>query len=62
VGAEVDLLVETHGRLLPAIEITAKKSVAGADLSGMRSFSEAHPDVSRFVASWAPEEYRLAHG
>jgi predicted AAA+ superfamily ATPase len=58
-GAEVDLLFERHGRLRLAVEIKAKKTVAGADLSGLRSFAEAHPDVRRVVAAEAPAPYRL---
>jgi predicted AAA+ superfamily ATPase len=58
-GAEVDLLVEQHGRLRLAVEVKAKKTVAGADLSGLRSFAEAHPDVRRVVVAEAPEPYRL---
>ncbi len=58
-GAEVDLLVEKHGQLLVAIEIKAAKRVSGADLSGLRSFGEAHPRVPRVVVTQAPEEYRL---
>ena len=37
-GAEVDLLIERHGRLLGAFEIKASKRVAGANLSGLRAF------------------------
>jgi predicted AAA+ superfamily ATPase len=59
-GAEVDLLVEKHGRLRLAVEIKAKKTVAGADLSGLRSFGQAHPRVRRVVVSEVPEPYRLA--
>jgi predicted AAA+ superfamily ATPase len=58
-GAEVDLLVERHGKLLMALEIKAKKRIAGADLSGLRSFSEAHPDVPRGIIAEVPEEFEL---
>jgi predicted AAA+ superfamily ATPase len=58
-GAEVDLLVERHGRVRLAVEIKAKKKVAGADLSGLRSFAEVHPRVRRVVAAEVPEEYDL---
>lgn len=58
-GAEVDLLVEVHGRLRLAIEIKAKAQVSGADLSGLRSFAQAHPDVRRVVVAEVPEAYRL---
>jgi predicted AAA+ superfamily ATPase len=59
-GAEVDLLVERHGKLVLAAEIKARPHVATADLSGLRSFGEAHPDVPRVVVCEAPEEHVLA--
>lgn len=58
-GAEVDLLVERHGRLRVAAEIKAKRQVSGADLSGLRSFGEAHPGVRRVVVAEVPEAYAL---
>jgi predicted AAA+ superfamily ATPase len=58
-GAEVDLLIERHGRLRLAIEVKAKSRVAGADLSGLRSFGDAHPRVRRVVVAEVPEPYRL---
>jgi predicted AAA+ superfamily ATPase len=58
-GAEVDLVIERRGRLRLAVEIKAKRRVAGADLSGLRSFGEAHPRVRRVVAAEVPEPYRL---
>lgn len=33
--------------------------MAGADLSGLRSFHEAHPDLPCVVACLAPRAYRL---
>ncbi len=59
-GAEVDLLIERHGRLRLAIEIKGKRRVAGADLSGLRSFADAHPRVRRVVVAEVPEEYACA--
>lgn len=58
-GAEVDLVVERHGSLRLAIEIEAKRSIDGGDLSGLRSFGEAHPKTSRIVVCLAPEAYSL---
>ncbi len=60
-GAEVDLLFEKHGKLCLAAEIKSTPRVSGADLSGLRSFAEAHPDVRRIVISTAPEEYDLGN-
>jgi predicted AAA+ superfamily ATPase len=59
-GAEVDLVVEKHGRLLLAAEIKSSARVSGADLSGLRSFADAHPRVPLYVVSEVAEEYRLA--
>jgi len=59
VGAEVDLLIEKHGRLVLAVEIKSAKRVSGADLSGLRSFGEAHPGTPRLVVAQVPEEHRL---
>jgi len=59
VGAEVDLLVEKHGKLRLAAEIKCSRTVASADLSGLRSFSESHPHVPRVVVSLVPQPYGL---
>ena len=58
-GAEVDLLIEKHGRLRAAIEIKSRKTIVGADLSGLRSFGDAHPSVPRIVAALVPEPFRI---
>jgi predicted AAA+ superfamily ATPase len=59
VGAEVDLLIEKHGRLVLAVEIKSARRISGADLSGLRSFGEAHPGTPRLVVAQVAEEYRL---
>lgn len=59
VGAEVDLLLEKHGRLILAVEIKAGSRVGGSDLSGLRSFGEAHPKVPRAVVCRAAEEHEV---
>ena len=56
-GAEVDLVVEGHGKLRAAIEIKNKERVGGAELAGLRSFHEAHPDVPRLVVCRAAEPH-----
>jgi predicted AAA+ superfamily ATPase len=58
-GAEVDLVIERHGRLVLAVEIKSKRTVAGADVSGFRSFRDAHPKVPCVVVARVPEPYRL---
>jgi hypothetical protein len=58
-GAEVDLLVERHGKLRLAVEIKAKSRIGGADLTGLRAFADQHPTVPRMVASLAPQPFEL---
>jgi predicted AAA+ superfamily ATPase len=58
-GAEVDLLIERHGKIKVAIEIKAAKRVASADLSGLRSFTDAHPKVPCLVVCQVPAPYRI---
>lgn len=58
-GAEVDLLLEKHGKLVGAFEIKARKHVSGADLSGLRAFREEHPQVPRAIICNAAEPYEL---
>ena len=58
-GAEVDLLFERHGKLLLAAEIKSRRTVSGGDLSGLRSFAEAHPGVPRAVVACVSEPYRI---
>jgi uncharacterized protein len=56
-GSEVDLVIEKHGALVAAIEIKNRERVGGADLAGLRSFHEAHPDVPRYVVCRAAEPF-----
>jgi uncharacterized protein len=58
-GAEVDLLLEKHGKLRLAVEIKSRKTISGADVTGLRSFAEAHPAVPCVVVCLAPRAHRL---
>ncbi len=58
-GAEVDLIVEKHGKITAAFEIKSSTTVAGADLSGLRAFREEHPKVPCAVVSLAPHAYQI---
>lgn len=58
-GAEVDLLLEKHGRILAAAEVKSGARVSGADLEGLRSFAEEYPEVPRFVVTPGAEPQRL---
>ncbi len=58
-GAEVDLLFERHGELRLAVEIKNRAIITGADLSGLRSFAKAHPDVPRVIVARVPEPFEV---
>jgi predicted AAA+ superfamily ATPase len=58
-GAEVDLLVEKHGKLVLAAEIKSGRRVAGADLTGLASFLEVHPKTRAVVVGTVPEAYEV---
>ena len=58
-GAEVDLLFERHGRLRLAVGIKSGRRVTSADLSGLRSFADAHPGVPRVVVGTIAEPLRV---
>jgi predicted AAA+ superfamily ATPase len=58
-GAEVDLLVEKHGKLRAAVEVKSTRRVSGADLVGLRSFAAENPGVARFVVTPSAEPHRL---
>jgi predicted AAA+ superfamily ATPase len=50
-GAEVDLLIERHGRVVMAIECKHQPRVDRADLGGLRSLREVMPGVPCFVVA-----------
>ncbi len=52
-GAEVDLVFERHGVLRAAIEIKARGDLGGSDLSGLRTFGDAHPGTPRVIVCTA---------
>jgi predicted AAA+ superfamily ATPase len=58
-GAEVDLLFERHGKLRLAVEIKSRRTISGVDLSGLRSFAEAHPGTPRVIVATAPEPFTV---
>ncbi len=60
-GAEVDLLMEQSGKLTGAYEIKWSKTITAAQLSGLRSFQEDHPDVPCHVICNTDEPYRLGN-
>jgi len=59
-GAEVDIVISRGAKLLYAIECKYKPEPSSADLSGLRSFHDSHPDVPCFVVSPVKQSYRLS--
>lgn len=59
-GAEIDLLVEKHGRLLRAFEIKSSPHLSGAALSGIRAFQEDHKGIPCQVISTVQNPYELS--
>lgn len=57
--AEVDLLLERHGKIIGAFEIKSGKNISKTELSGLRSFLEDHPDVPGYIIADVKESYRL---
>ncbi|OVE76826.1 hypothetical protein BVX98_04610 [bacterium F11] len=58
-GAEVDLIIEKHGKIRGAFEIKSTVRVTGSHLSGLRSFKSEHPDVPCHVIAQVPHPYEL---
>ena len=58
-GAEVDLVIEKHGKVRLAAEIKHRSRVTSADLTGLRSFREAEPNVPLVAVTTAPHSYKI---
>ncbi len=58
-GAEVDLLLELHGRLRVAAEIKVRAHIDSVNLTGLRSFAIANPGVPQVVVCTAERPSRL---
>jgi len=48
-GAEVDLLIEKHGKFIAACEIKSSSHIAGADCSGLQAFADDNPGVPCYI-------------
>jgi predicted AAA+ superfamily ATPase len=59
VGAEVDLLVEKHGRLMAAVQCETSPRVVRGDLGGLRAFAAENPEVPCFVVTPRAEEREI---
>jgi predicted AAA+ superfamily ATPase len=60
-GAEVDLILEKHGKLVAACEIKSSAVIDGSHLTGLRSFQEEHPDVPGSVISQTANAYAIGN-
>ncbi len=58
-GAEVDLLIEKHGKIQAAVEIKSSSNIVGAHLAGLRSFQEESPEVETIVVATVENAYKL---
>ncbi len=58
-GTEVDLLVEKHGQIVAAVEVKSSARIAGAHLTGLRSFAAENPEVPLFVVTPSSSPHRL---
>lgn len=61
-GAEVDLLIEKHGKIKGAFEIKSSHNVSGRDLTGLRSFhedSKENKSVPLYLIAPLEEPYNL---
>jgi uncharacterized protein len=50
-GAEVDLVFSKGNKIVLAVEFKASPFVASRDLSGLKSFAEEYPDVTKFLCA-----------
>lgn len=58
-GAEVDLLLERHGKIIAAFEIKSTPHIDGNHLSGLRAFREENKDVPCFVISTVQNTFEI---
>ena len=58
-GAEVDLIIEKHGKIQYAFEIKFSENISGAHLSGLRAFREEYPAVPCFLICGTAHAYEL---
>ncbi|MFH1258405.1 MAG: hypothetical protein ABII74_01080 [Elusimicrobiota bacterium] len=59
VGTEVDLLLVKNKTIVAAIEIKKSKTIAGAHLSGLRSFRSENKDVPCYLVCSCDQPYTL---
>jgi predicted AAA+ superfamily ATPase len=58
-GAEVDCVIEKHGKLIAGCEIKSSPVIEGTHTSGLRSFAEEHPEARLMVVCTAERPYSI---
>jgi predicted AAA+ superfamily ATPase len=58
-GAEVDLIIEKHGKIISAYEIKSTPNITGSHLSGIRSFREENSKVPCNVVCTAENAFEI---
>lgn len=58
-GAEVDLLIEKHGKICGAFEIKATPNIDKSHLSSIRSFRQDNPHVPTYIICTAANSFEL---
>lgn len=58
-GAEVDLLIERHGKIVAAFEIKASSRISGSHLSGIRAFREQHSKTPCAIVCTTEHPYEM---
>lgn len=58
-GAEVDLILEKHGKVLAGIEIKSNRQIASSHLSGLRSFRDDHPKAQYLLVTPKGKPFNL---
>jgi len=58
-GAEVDLVIERAGKILGAYECKSTANISAADLTGLRSFSQTHPNIPLHIVAPVREPRKI---
>ena len=58
-GAEVDLVLEKHGKTIAAVEIKYSENITSGQFSGIHSFLEENPRVPAYMVCRAPRPFQL---
>ena len=58
-GAEVDLLIEKHGKILGVFEIKSTAHIASSHLSGIRAFREENPNIPSHLVTTCEHAFEI---